>query len=449
MSLKKVRSSPDLPVESHAGSESSAFRFPRDTNDHPKLWDLSNLPILLTSNCFMMPTRFVRLTRLACLAGFPLLTAAALSPLSAQVPNAESTTDSADTVDTANLYHFNGQGKVCPRIVSLVEKTGGRVDWGGNNQIAFDQFDTNSKHFQAWIMNADGSSPRAVTSLNSTLAQNDAGNPAWHPSGNYLVVQAADIAPPPWSSLKPDIYRRAINPGLGFNNDLWITSIDASHAAALTHLDTGHGVLNPHFSRSGDYLLWSEMVEGHPQKWVMRLAKFRVDSDGPHLTDIKTLDPLNNAFYGADDFSPDDKQILFSTTKDAADTTHRSIVRMDLATGKTKYLTDAGDVEWNENAHYSPDGTKILWTSSRGIEQKPDRKVNRTDVWIMRADGSDPERLTFFNQPGTPEFRHAFNVVGDLSWSPDAKWFAAFLISRIKGQAPDDFTGSILRVTLP
>jgi len=350
---------------------------------------------------------------------------------------------------SADLFHFSGPGKVCPQIVSLIEKNGGRVDWGTNNLIAYDQFDPAGKHFQVWVMNPDGSSPHAVTSLNSTLAQDMVGNPAWHPSGNYLVVQAADIAPPPWASLKADIYQRMTNPNNGFNNNLWIISTDASHAAALTQLDTGHGALEPHFSHAGDQLLWSELVTAKPQKWVMRVAKFVVDSDGPHMTDLRTLDPLGNAVYKAHDFSPDDKQILFSTTKTAGDFKHTSLVRMDLATGKTTYLTDPSAEEFNAYAHYSPDGSKIIWASSRGIEQNPLRKITRNDFWIMHADGSDKRRLTFFNESGAPEFRSAYNIASDLSWSPDGKSFAAYLQIRTQGEGVDDVGGSILRITLP
>jgi len=356
---------------------------------------------------------------------------------------------SAQADPDLDLYHFSGAGEVCPEIISFVERDGGRVDWGVNNMIAYDKYDLTTQHFQVWIMGSDGTSPQCVTSQNSTLAQIDVGDPAWHPSGNYLVVQAADMPAPPMATVRPALYNRVISPGIGFNNDLWIISTDGKHAAALTHLDNGHGVLHPHFSHSGDLLLWSEMVTRNPQKWVMHIGKFRVGSDGPHLTDVQTLDPLGNAFYEADDFTPDDKQILFSTTKVEKDYRHLSIVRMDLAGGKTTYLTDPGANEWNENARYSPDGKKIIWSSSMGIEQKPDAKVTRNDFWIMNADGTNKHRLTFFNQPDAREFRQAFNIASDPSWSPNGLGFVGYIQLRTKGEAPDSFTGSILRIKLP
>lgn len=347
----------------------------------------------------------------------------------------------------AEGFHFNGPGKVCPQIVSLVERTGGRVDWGVNNLIAYDQIDPEDRRFQVWVMAPDGSGKRNVSSLNSTLAAIDAGNPVWHPSGNYLVLEAADMQAPDWAATKPAVYKRITNPGAGYNNDLWLISTDGAHAAWLSQLNPGQGVLHPRFSHAGDQLLWGELESTNPQKWVMKVGKFRVGSDGPHLTDVRTLDPLNNAFYETDDFSPDDKKILFATTKTAGDFKHMSIVEMDLASGATRELT--GSDEGNEHANYSPDGSKIIWASSRDIPQNDALKITRNDYWIMNADGSDKKRLTFFNQPGAPEYRASFNIASDMSWAPDGKAFVAYLQLRTTGEAANDFTGSILRITLP
>ena len=243
------------------------------------------------------------------------------------------------------------------------------------------------------------------------------------------------------------MYKRITNPGAGYNNNMWLISTDGAHAAALSQLQQGQGVLDVHFSHAGDQMLWSELESTNPQKWVMKISKFRVGSDGPHVTEVQTLDPLGNAFYEVGDFSPNDKKILFATTKKPGDFKHMSIVEMNLATGATKDLT--GAEEWNEHAHYSPDGSKIVWASSRDIPQNEALKIARTDYWIMNADGSDKKRLTFFNQPGAPEYRPSFNIASDLSWAPDGKAFAAYLQLRTKGDAVNDFTGSVLRIALP
>jgi len=357
----------------------------------------------------------------------------------------------AQTADASNIFHFTGPGKICPQIVSLVEQRGGRVDWGANNLIAYDCTD-DSNHFQTWVMNPDGSGAHCLSNQNQQLAALDNGNPAWHPSGNYIVLQASDMPAVPMATTNPARFKRVTSPGMGFDNDLWLLSPNGTLASQLTHLAKRQGVLHPHFAHRSNLLLWSEMETAMPQKWVMRLAKFAVGDNGPELSDIQTLDPLGNAFYETHCFSPDDRYILFSTTKEPGDFQHMTIVRMELATGKTVTLTDPALAQWNEHAQYSPDGSRIVWMSSAGIDQdltQATKGLVKTDYWIMNADGSNKRRLTYFNEPGAPEYRPSKNIASDLSWSPDGKSIVADLQMRRPGDKVDDFPGSILRITLP
>ena len=49
-------------------------------------------------------------------------------------------------------------------------------------------------------------------------------------------------------------------------------------------------------------------------------------------------------------------------------------------------------------------------------------KYLTTELWIMDADGSNKQRLTYFNEPGYPEYMGGKRcVVSDISWSPDGK----------------------------
>jgi len=60
-----------------------------------------------------------------------------------------------------------------------------------------------------------------------------------------------------------------------------------------------------------------------------------------------------------------------------------------------------------------------------------------------------PSGLTYFNDPGVPEYRSSRNIASDLSWSPDGKAFVALLQLRSEGDKVNDFPGSILRISLP
>lgn len=63
---------------------------------------------------------------------------------------------------------------------------------------------------------------------------------------------------------------------------------------------------------------------------------------------------------------------------------------------------------------YSPDGTKIAFTSSRS---------GTPEIWVSDADGSNPFRLTNFGGP----------LVGYANWSPDGQWLTFH--ARPEGQA--------------
>lgn len=108
---------------------------------------------------------------------------------------------------------------------------------------------------------------------------------------------------------------------------------------------------------------------------------------------------------------------------------------MELASGELRKLTDEPDV-WDEHAHYSPDGTTIVWASSRGYPY--DNKTTgfgevarslKLDYWLMDADGTNKHRLTYFNQPGAIEYVGHQAIVADSSWSPDGKQLVATVLS--------------------
>jgi Tol biopolymer transport system component len=51
-----------------------------------------------------------------------------------------------------------------------------------------------------------------------------------------------------------------------------------------------------------------------------------------------------------------------------------------------------------------------------------------TELWIMDADGSNKQQLTYFNEPGHPEYMNGKRcVVADSIWSPDGKKIAALV----------------------
>ncbi len=60
------------------------------------------------------------------------------------------------------------------------------------------------------------------------------------------------------------------------------------------------------------------------------------------------------------------------------------------------------------------------------------QKYVRTELWMMKSDGSDQRRITFFNQLESPDyewfrenvFRTSRVIVSDNVWDPDGKRMA-------------------------
>ncbi len=78
-------------------------------------------------------------------------------------------------------------------------------------------------------------------------------------------------------------------------------------------------------------------------------------------------------------------------------------VMNDDGSSQTNLSNGAGT--WNVVLDWSPDGSRILFSSDRG---------GNTDLWIVRPDGSDPRQLT-----ATPAYEEV-----DASWSPDGSTIA-------------------------
>jgi Tol biopolymer transport system component len=307
-----------------------------------------------------------------------------------------------------------GDGGGCgtyPHRVTTLKPQAGRVDWSpSNGRIAFDRAGSD-EFFDVWVMAADGSGEVCLTCERAALPQRHNGNPAWHPSGNFIVFQS-EVA----SS------RNAFtgNPGRGVNNVLWATDPAGRSFYQLTQLSTtdeASGVLHPHFSRSGTQLSWSELYEpagvfepgmlaGH---WRLVIADFVVGGDGrPSVRNVRRF-RQQEGFYENHGFSPDGSRLLFSSNlaqSGVLASINNDIFVADLGSSAFTRLTTDG---YNEHGQFAPSGRKIVWMTNT------DNPNRGTDLWVMNPDGSAKERLTYFNQAGCPEYAGGGSVAADNS----------------------------------
>jgi Tol biopolymer transport system component len=306
------------------------------------------------------------------------------------------------------------QGDIVVNVIVLQE-SGGRVSWlPGKDVIAFDKTEKDG-YTDVYVMSFEGSDSMCLT---CDWLPNHNGNPEWHPSGEYIVFQAQD---PNLQGLPSNaIGKFAASPGVGINNNIWVMTEDGSKKWQLTHVKDRHGALHPQFSPDGKKLLWSEVISpqmdeiGH---WEIKLADFVIEKGVPSICNVLSFRPLDLQLYEVHGFSPDGKKILFSGVKQGGYYYDMEIYLMDIGSMEVTQLTN--NDEWDEHAHFTPDGNYIIWVSSEDIPQKKVESWNdllgsppKLEYWIMDKDGLNKRRLSGFNVPGSSEYRNVPGGIG-------------------------------------
>jgi Tol biopolymer transport system component len=107
------------------------------------------------------------------------------------------------------------------------------------------------------------------------------------------------------------------------------------------------------------------------------------------------------------DVSPDGRTVAFALLGD--------IYTMPITGGSPTRISEG--LAWEVQPRFSPDGTRIAFTSDRG---------GGDNIWIMNADGSDKRAVT----------KEKFRLLNQPIWSPDGRFIAArkqFTTSRSLG----------------
>ena len=332
--------------------------------------------------------------------------------------------------------------------ISVLTKDGGHLSWSKKlNKIAFDRLGSDG-YFDLWVMNPDGTGQKNLTADHPLLPNKHIGQPAWHPAGQLIVIQAQKAHVPKYADTK-------CTPGAGALNDLWIITADGKRAWKIHGVrdevskDAG-GVLHPHFSRDGTKLFWAERVRSNGRpfgEWILRIAEFRFDQvNGPRLAKIRDYNPGGrSSFFESHNFSPDDHYVLFTGTQDGP----LEIYEMKIETGESRRLTHHSQLVWDEHAQYSPDGRQIVWMSSKDLRFEVKPFYLQTEFWEMNRNGAQKKRLTWFHDPNHPHFlNREFAVAADFDWSPDGKQLAALIITN-RPETRNRGSGIIVLIDLP
>ncbi|TRW17014.1 amidohydrolase family protein [Glacieibacterium frigidum] len=125
-----------------------------------------------------------------------------------------------------------------------------------------------------------------------------------------------------------------------------------------------------------------------PAKWDVNAPQ------GATVRQVK-LDVTEGSWMDLD-VSPDGRTIAFTLLGD--------IYTMPIAGGTPRRIAEG--LAWEVQPRFSPDGTRIAFTSDRG---------GGDNIWTMNADGSNKQQVT----------KEEFRLLNQPSWSPDGKYIAA------------------------
>jgi len=314
-------------------------------------------------------------------------------------------------------------------------------EWSpGGNWIAFPRRNPVDWYYDVWLIRPDGTDKHCIT-CEENFPQKHNGNVTWHSSGKYLVFTAQN------EDAQGDLLDSVAIPGVGLNCNLWAMSADGEQVWQLTDLPTQQrtpqGVIHPQFSHDGSRLFWAQALGEYSPvageewgKWQLAIADFVIEEGTPRLENIAYSQPgPHPRFYESHGWSLDDSLVIFSGNPEEGyhPPNGIDIYTMDAATSEINRLTHTS-TDWDEHAHFSPDGSTIAWMSGAELDVEfpsvkwPDwKEYITTELWMMNADGSDQQRITYFNEPGHPHhtwLQEITNgtvraVVSDSSWSPD------------------------------
>lgn len=353
----------------------------------------------------------------------------------------------AETVETASPPAAGGPpsaawpdarpGHHAVHEVRLVKAGAGRVDGARQDgRIAFDMVGSDER-YDVYAMQIDGTDERCLTCDIWMLRKAHVLNPAWHPSGDYLAVQA-----------QGNPKRRGLDavglatPDRGLGCELWIVTADGRDAWQITQLvERGGAVLDPHFSHEAGLLAWSErMTSREPPwgEWAVRVVDFKIGRGVPKLGKTRTFTSgIGQGLAVAHGFTPDDGAVLVSAIPDRG-LPEPDILRLDLESGRVDRLTSSPD-QSDELVSAVPYSDYFVWVTDRGLEDQRRALAGgplprRTEVWLRSASGMAQERLTYFNHPDSSHYLGSA-LVSDLSWTADGEGLLLSVVSVPEGSA--------------
>jgi len=328
-------------------------------------------------------------------------------------------------------------------ITPLRPGGGGRLDWCANDRIVYDTVAVGGV-WSVHTMDPDGSNDTCLTcgSVPGLPANTIVGQPAWHPSCEWIVLQVK-------STTLSDgaILPRYFGPGWGVHSDLYLLKADASIAYPLVTLATARTAsLHPQFSADGNYLYWavrdplavaSDLTEltSAWRGWYISIAQIDVDATTPALgarVDFYRTSPASaRGFY--ETHALRGPTMWMSRTLDGARVVDEGF-SADVSTPSVMTNWTQSPGTWEEHTMPSPTGALVTYNSSQpsSWHNPPDADFDELplELWAMVVATGERVQLTHFNDELTPtEVAGGVRATtADYAWAPDGRQIGLYSV---------------------
>jgi Tol biopolymer transport system component len=314
-------------------------------------------------------------------------------------------TDAANTNNVQNIWVMNPDGSSPTALTKLTavaapfsrlpafSMDGSKIAYDSQRVLDGSNAGLPSSAFNIWVANADGSNQAPLTKL--LTGGTNSFDAVWSPDGTKIAF----------------ISSRALDGSDLFNmpsitTNVWVMNADGSNQTPLTRLTADQaGVMSPlRWSPDSSKLVFgsSQALNGSDAANLNHTANIWVmNADGTGLAPLTKLTAfIANSISPA--WSPDGTKIVFASTRaldgsDALNTNNTQniwVVNAD-GTGQTPLTKLTASNSASFSPAWSPSGTQIAFSSQRALDGSNAANTNATqNIWVMNADGSGPTALT-------------------------------------------------------